>query len=56
VHHVMTEMTRWRARHLPVVDQGRLSGIVSIGDVVKIRLDAAEQELTVLREAYLARR
>jgi CBS domain-containing protein len=54
VHHVMTEMTRWRARHLPVLEHGTLCGIVSIGDVVKIRLDAAEQELTVLRDAYLA--
>src|SRR5438477_2443590 len=55
VHHVMTEITRWRARHLPVLEHGILCGIVSIGDVVKIRLDASEQELTVLRDAYLAR-
>ena len=53
VKHIMEEMTRSRHRHLPVVDEGRLAGIVSIGDVVKSRLEELELETNVLREAYL---
>ncbi len=53
---VMGQMTRTRNRHLPVVDQGRICGIVSIGDVVKYRLEEVELEANVLRDAYLARR
>ncbi len=53
---VMDQMTRTRNRHLPVVDRGRLCGIVSIGDVVKHRLEEVELEANVLRDAYLARR
>lgn len=54
--HVMAEMTRTRHRHLPVVDDGRLSGIVSIGDVVKYRLEEMALETSVLRDAYRASR
>ena len=54
VKHLMAEMTRRRVRHLPVVEGGRLVGIVSIGDVVKSRLSEVELEATVLREAYIA--
>ncbi len=50
---VMAEMTRSRLRHLPVIDHGRLIGIVSIGDVVKNRLDELELEAAVMRDAYL---
>ncbi|MGH8991993.1 MAG: CBS domain-containing protein [Acidimicrobiia bacterium] len=53
VKHVMATMTRTRHRHLPVVDGGRLAGIVSIGDVVKSRLEELELETNVLRDAYL---
>lgn len=56
VKQVMAEMTRRRVRHLPVLADGVLSGIVSIGDVVKNRLDEIETETNVLREAYIARR
>ena len=54
VKNVMAEMTRRRVRHLPVVEDGRLAGIVSIGDVVKSRLEEMELETLVLRDAYIA--
>jgi CBS domain-containing protein len=44
VEDVMRVMTRERIRHVPVVDQGALVGIVSIGDVVKNRVDELEGE------------
>lgn len=47
---VMARMTRHRVRHLPVVDGGRLCGLVSIGDLVKNRLDELELEANILRE------
>src|SRR5262245_45302015 len=50
---VMARMTRHRVRHLPVVEGHRLCGIVSIGDVVKSRLDELELEANVLREALM---
>lgn len=56
VKHVMAEMTRRRIRHLPVITGGALSGIVSIGDVVKNRLEEMETETNVLREAYIGRK
>jgi CBS domain-containing protein len=46
---LMAEMTNRRIRHLPVVDDGRLGGIVSIGDLVKSRLDEIEYEALSLR-------
>jgi CBS domain-containing protein len=52
---VMAEMTLRRVRHLPVVLDGTLRGIVSIGDVVKNRLDEMETETGVLRDAYISR-
>ena len=51
---VMVKMTQRRIRHLPVVEQGRLAGIVSIGDAVKSRLEEVELEANVLRDSYLA--
>lgn len=54
VKDVMGVMTRSRIRHLPVTEAGRLAGIVSIGDVVKNRLEEVELEANVLREAYIA--
>jgi CBS domain-containing protein len=52
---VMAQMTRYRIRHVVVVEQDRLHGIVSIGDVVKHRLDELELETNVLREILIAR-
>ena len=49
VGELMAEMTNRRIRHLPVVCNGRLCGIVSIGDVVKNRLDEIEYEARSLR-------
>ena len=46
---LMAEMTRRRIRHFPVVRDGRLVGIVSIGDLVKSRLDEIEYEARSLR-------
>jgi CBS domain-containing protein len=46
---LMAEMTNRRIRHLPVVRDGRLVGIVSIGDLVKNRLDEIEYEARSLR-------
>jgi CBS domain-containing protein len=50
IQEVMSEMTRSRIRHLPVVENGKLCGIISIGDVVKNRLEELETETTVLRD------
>ena len=55
VNEVMGEMTRSRIRHLPVVEDGALAGIVSIGDVVKNRLDELETETSVLRDYIVGR-
>ena len=49
VEQLMAEMTNRRIRHFPVVQDGRLCGIVSIGDVVKNRLDEVEFEARSLR-------
>jgi CBS domain-containing protein len=46
---LMAEMTKRRVRHIPVLRDGALAGIVSIGDVVKARLDEMEDETTSLR-------
>ena len=49
IDQLMAEMTNRRIRHLPVVQDGQLCGIVSIGDVVKSRLDEVEYEARSLR-------
>ncbi|HWD60031.1 MAG TPA: CBS domain-containing protein [Stellaceae bacterium] len=49
VAELMAEMTNRRVRHFPVLDNGRLCGIVSIGDLVKSRLDEIEYEAHSMR-------
>ncbi|MGE0259995.1 MAG: CBS domain-containing protein [Alphaproteobacteria bacterium] len=49
VRELMEEMTNRRVRHFPVIKNGRLCGIVSIGDLVKNRLDEVEFETNSLR-------
>ena len=52
---LMRTMTERRYRHVPVLDNGALVGIVSIGDVVKQRLDELELEAMVLRDGFRSR-
>ena len=49
IDHIMELMTERRVRHLPVIDRGRLAGIVSIGDVVKQRISEIEHESEALK-------
>lgn len=48
--YAMGVMTQNRVRHLPVLDEGRLAGIVSIGDLVRALLSEAEYENRMLRD------
>jgi CBS domain-containing protein len=54
IDHVMEMMTEGRFRHMPVVEDGRLIGIVSIGDVVKRHVSAIDSERQALREYITA--
>ena len=53
---VMVRLTRERVRHLVVVEDGRPVGVVSVGDLVKHRLEQLETEAGVLRDYVAARR
>ena len=53
IDRIMAEMTAHRFRHMPVVERGRLIGLVSIGDVVRMRIAEAEMEAAAMRE-YIA--
>ena len=53
INEVMQTMTTGRFRHLPVVKHGKLAGIISIGDVVKRRIEEVEREADQIRE-YIA--
>ena len=49
LHSIMERMTAGKFRHVPVIEQGRLAGIISIGDVVKHRIVEMEQESDALK-------
>lgn len=49
----LSQMTQKRIRHLPVIDDARLVGFVSIGDLVKYRIDRIEAEAAAMRD-YIA--
>ena len=49
-------MTMRRIRHIPVVDGGKVVGVVSIGDVLKSKISEIELEANVLRDLTVARR
>ena len=53
IHDIMEQMTHSRFRHVPVVEDDRLAGLISIGDVVKHRIAEIETEHRALRE-YIA--
>ncbi|MCB5176642.1 MULTISPECIES: CBS domain-containing protein [Microvirga] len=53
INDVMEVMTQGKFRHVPVVEGGSLRGIVSIGDVVKLRVEEVEAEAQAIRE-YIA--
>lgn len=53
VAEAMEVMTERRFRHLPVVEKGEILGLVSIGDLVKQRIEAAEAEAAAMKE-YIA--
>jgi len=55
VDSLMSEMTDRRIRHIPVISNGALAGIVSIGDVVKTCLDELEHEREALEQYITAR-
>ena len=55
IDQVLEIMTQGRFRHMPVVEEGHLAGIVSIGDMVKARLEMLESETTQLKEYIFAR-
>jgi CBS domain-containing protein len=50
IRSIMERMTAGKFRHVPVIENGRLSGIISIGDVVKHRIEEMEHESAALRD------
>ncbi len=53
VDNLMEKMTKGRFRHLPVISDGKLTGIISIGDVIKSKIQKAEQEAEEMKR-YIA--
>ena len=53
IQHLMTMMTERRIRHIPVIEKEKLIGMISIGDVVKERMQETEQEAAALKD-YIA--
>lgn len=55
IKELMALMTHHHVRHLPVLENGHLEGVVSIGDIMKSRLREVETERHILRERLLAK-
>jgi len=53
IDNVMESMSQGRFRHVPVVDDGKLTGIISIGDIVKSKISQLENETSAMRD-YIA--
>ena len=53
INTIMAAMTDGRFRHMPVVEDGELIGVISIGDVVRLRIEEAELEAAAMRD-YIA--
>lgn len=53
IQHIMERMTAAKFRHMPIVEDGRLVGIISIGDVVKYRIEEVEREAGAMRDYIL---
>ena len=53
INAIMASMTDGRFRHMPVVEDGKLIGLISIGDVVRLRIEEAEMEAAAMRD-YIA--
>lgn len=53
IDNLMEKMTLGRFRHLPVISHGKLTGIISIGDVVKLKIQKAEHEAEEMKR-YIA--
>ena len=56
IEHVMHRMTEQRQRHFLVLDEGKLVGVLSVGDLLKDRLRKLETEAGVLRDYVAAQR
>jgi CBS domain-containing protein len=56
LHELMSNMTVERHRHIVITEDGRLAGVLSVGDVVKHRLEQLEMETGVLRDYVAAQR
>jgi CBS domain-containing protein len=54
IERAMSLMTHGHLRHLPVINDGELKGIISLGDIVKYRLEELEMESNVLRDLAVA--
>lgn len=54
VEHCLQLVTDYRIRHLPVLEGGRVLGVISIGDLVKAVIDAQKQELDHLQQYIVA--
>ena len=50
INHIMSKMTKGRFRHMPVIENGKLVAVISIGDIVKARIEAMESEAQAMQD------